>query len=149
MRATRIMPTTYLLLAMLAMIGVHLTYPHPRLLASPWVLVGILPILAGIALNLVADRALHRSGTAVKPLAESTALVTTGAYAVSRNPMYLGFVLILVGVGLLLGSAPPFAVVPIFAVFVDRVFIALEERKLAGRFGPDWEAYVRRTRRWA
>ena len=111
-------------------------------------MVGILPLAAGAALNLVADQAFKRVGTTVKPFQESSALVENGAFAVSRNPMYLGFTLILLGLALLLRALSPFAVVIAFAVVLDRAYIAVEERMLQAKFGDDWAAYTRRVRRW-
>lgn len=62
--------------------------------------------------------------------------------------MYLGFVLILLGLAILLGSLTPFIVVPLFAVLMDRAFIVVEEGMLAEKFGPVWLDYKQRTRRW-
>jgi len=62
--------------------------------------------------------------------------------------MYLGFVLILLGLAVLLGSLTPFIVVPIFAAVIDRVFIVVEEQMLANRFGQAWLDYKSRVRRW-
>jgi protein-S-isoprenylcysteine O-methyltransferase Ste14 len=62
--------------------------------------------------------------------------------------MYLGFVLILLGVAVLSGSATPFAVVIMFPVFVDTVFIRFEETKLGLTFGDDWLDYTAKVRRW-
>jgi protein-S-isoprenylcysteine O-methyltransferase Ste14 len=62
--------------------------------------------------------------------------------------MYLGFVLILLGVALLLGSLTPWLVIPIFAILIDRVFIQVEERMLAEQFGQDWSTYKAGARRW-
>jgi steroid 5-alpha reductase family enzyme len=86
--------------------------------------------------------------TTVRPFQESAALVTDGAYRISRHPMYLGFVLILLGPAVLLGSLTPFFVVPIFAVVMDRVFIVVEERMLAEEFGQAWLSYKAKVRRW-
>jgi steroid 5-alpha reductase family enzyme len=102
------------------------------------------PVIAGVALNLVADGAFHRAGTTVKPFQESSALLTDGVYRYSRHPMYLGFVLILIGVAILLGSLTPWVVIPVFAVLMEVVFIRVEERMLAEKFGPAWLAYKKR-----
>jgi protein-S-isoprenylcysteine O-methyltransferase Ste14 len=62
--------------------------------------------------------------------------------------MYLGFVLILVGVAIVLGSLAPFVVIPIFAILMDVVFIQVEERMLEQKFGSAWLEYTRKVRRW-
>jgi protein-S-isoprenylcysteine O-methyltransferase Ste14 len=56
--------------------------------------------------------------------------LTEGVYGISRHPIYLGFVLILIGVATLLGSFMPLVVIPIFVVLMEVVFIQVEERML-------------------
>jgi len=144
----RLLPPAYLGMALLAMVALHLVAPVASIPTFDVRLAGLAPLAAGIALNLAADRAFKKRGTTVKPFERSTALVTAGVLTLSRNPMYLGMVLILLGVALLLGSAAPFAVVALFALALDRRFIRVEERMLADAFGDDWRAYRRRVRRW-
>jgi protein-S-isoprenylcysteine O-methyltransferase Ste14 len=62
--------------------------------------------------------------------------------------MYLGMVLIVAGVAILLGSVTPWIAVAVLAVLLDRVFIAREEKMLAGTFGAAFEDYRARVRRW-
>ena len=62
--------------------------------------------------------------------------------------MYLGFVLILIGVALLLGTLSPYIIVAGFALLLEVKFIRMEEMKLAATFGIKWEMYKQRTRRW-
>jgi protein-S-isoprenylcysteine O-methyltransferase Ste14 len=144
----KIDPPVYLLLCVALMVLVHLLVPGRTVLRFPWRALGIGPLVLGILLNLVADRSFKRHGTAVKPLGQSTALVTGGAFRVSRHPMYLGFVLILLGIALLMGSLMPHALVLGFALFLDRVFVRFEERKLEATFGQVWLDYKRKARRW-
>jgi protein-S-isoprenylcysteine O-methyltransferase Ste14 len=62
--------------------------------------------------------------------------------------MYLGFVLILIGVAFLVGSLSPYLVIIIFSILLDQAYIAVEERMLAEKFGQKWEEYRQHTRRW-
>jgi protein-S-isoprenylcysteine O-methyltransferase Ste14 len=144
----RVMPTTYLFAAIVAIVVAHRALPLWRFLPHPWRYGGFALVVLGVVLNLVADRAFQRAGTTVRPGEESAALVTTGAFRLSRNPMYLGFVLILGGIALLLGSLSPWAVVAAFAVAMDRLFIRDEERALEQRFGAAWLDYRMGVRRW-
>jgi protein-S-isoprenylcysteine O-methyltransferase Ste14 len=89
-----------------------------------------------------------RAGTTIKPFEESSALVTTGPFRVSRNPVYLGMVLGLLGVAVLAGSLSPFLVIPLFAVLIDRRFIQAEEAQLERTFGASYVAYKSQVRRW-
>ena len=144
----RILPPTYLLAAIVAIGVMHVALPIWRFIPHPWSYLGLLLLVAGLALNGIADAAFKRAGTTVKPFDEPAALVTTGAFRVSRNPMYLGFVLILGGIALLLGSFSPWVVVAVFAVAMDRLFIRHEERALEQRFGAAWSEYRAKVRRW-
>ena len=143
-----ILPPTYLLIAMLIVILLHFVLPIGALLRIPWNLLGLIPLAVGVWLNLVADRAFKTRTTTVKPFEPSTALITDGAFAVSRHPMYLGFVLILIGLGMLLGSISPYIVVIVFAILMEAVFIDREEQMMAEQFGEDWQHYKARVRRW-
>jgi len=148
MRTKPILPPAYVLVALIGMLALHFLLPLARIIPLPWVLLGLIPLVAGIMLNILADRAFHQAGTTVKPFQESTRLITDGVFRISRHPMYLGFVLILVGVAILLGSLTPWVIVPIFATLMEVVFIQVEERMLAEKFGSDWTAYKKKVRRW-
>jgi protein-S-isoprenylcysteine O-methyltransferase Ste14 len=87
-------------------------------------------------------------GTTVKPLGKSTALVTSGPFRISRHPMYVGFVLVLLGAAMMLGTLTPFIIGAAFAIFIDVVFVRFEERKMEHQFGEAWREYKRRVRRW-
>ncbi len=115
---------------------------------GPWNWSGLVLVAAGVAVALAGSQAFGRAGTTRQPFVESTALVTSGVYRYSRNPMYLGMVLALLGVGLILGALTPFVVVPAFTWLVQRSFIAIEEQMLTAKFGATYTAYQRRVRRW-
>jgi protein-S-isoprenylcysteine O-methyltransferase Ste14 len=148
MKQKGILPPTYLLAAMIAMIALHFVLPLTTIVPMPWNLFGLIPVALGGALNLVADRAFKVVKTTVKPFEESSVLVTDGAFRISRNPMYLGYVLILLGLGVMMRSLGPLLVIPVFAVLMDRIFIEVEEQMLQDGFGEAWEAYKGRVRRW-
>lgn len=148
MNAEKTLPPFYLFMALAGMTLLHHFFPVLQLIPYPWNASGLVPLAAGIVLNLNADRLFKMHGTTVKPFEQSSALVTSGAYRFSRNPMYLGMVMILVGVGVLMGSLSPFTLIPVFVIIMDKVFIASEERMLDQRFGDDWRNYRARVRRW-
>ena len=148
MRLGRPLPPVVLLLAIILLAVMHFLVPGSRILAYPANLVGLLPLAVGVYLNLAADRLLKRHHTTVKPFQESTALLTTGVYGHTRNPMYLGFVFLLFGIALLLGSAGPLVIVALFPVLINLMYIRAEETMLRDRFGEEWVAYQARVRRW-
>lgn len=87
-------------------------------------------------------------GTSVRTCRPATELATGGAYRFSRNPMYVGFVAILLGIGVAIGGLLTMLSAVVMFLFLDRYVIPREERYLLRRFGGAYEAYKRRVRRW-
>ena len=107
--------------------------------------------VAGLALCVLGILPFRRAGTTVDPTRpeRASALVTTGIYSVTRNPMYLGMLLIIVAWGLWLANAVGLTLAPLaFVLYLDRVQIPREERALATAFGSDYTGYASRVRRW-
>jgi protein-S-isoprenylcysteine O-methyltransferase Ste14 len=144
----KVLPPTYLLVSIVTMIALRLLFPGPTVIALPWALLGLLPAVMKLSLSIVADRAFKKSGTTVKPFEESTALVTSGAYGLSRHPMYLGFTMLLLGLAVCLGALAPFLVVPVFAILMDINFIRAEEQMMETTFSQAWHDYKQKVRRW-
>lgn len=143
-----ILPPTYLLIALVLMVTLHWIIPLGSVLPIPWNLSGILLVAGGIWVSYVAEALFRRVKTTVKPFEIPSTLVTDGMFRFSRNPMYLGFAAILMGVAILLGSLAPFLVVPIFIALVDIRFIRIEERVLSQTFHQEWTDYAKKVRRW-
>lgn len=144
----QILPPTYVLVSSLVIILLGVLVPGATIFPFPWNLAGLIPLLIGVWLNLSADQALKQVQTTVKPFEEPTSLITSGAYRLSRNPMYLGFVLILLGAAMLFKGWIPVLVVPAFTVLMEMRFIHHEEKALEDKFDQTWRAYKRRVRRW-
>jgi protein-S-isoprenylcysteine O-methyltransferase Ste14 len=105
---------------------------------------------AGGLIGVAGVVAFHRSRTTVdprNPLATS-ALVTTGAYRLTRNPMYVGAFLALAAWATHIGNVLAFAGLPAFVAYLNRFQIAPEERALRARFGSSFCDYQRSVRRW-
>lgn len=131
-----------------------------------WLLAGANPTLAGNAIVLATAVAavvvvgisfcvsgvisFRRARTTVNPLQphKASALVTSGVYRVSRNPMYVGFAFLLLGWALALGEPLAFLGVPAFVLFITRFQIIPEERALTTLFGTEFERYCTAVRRW-
>jgi protein-S-isoprenylcysteine O-methyltransferase Ste14 len=148
MEPQKIMPPTWMLLALMIMLVFHFLVPVAWIIPPFWNLAGLILIGSGSILSFAGENTFHRARTTVRPFEESTVLVTEGFYRISRNPMYLGMLLILTGVALLLRSLSPFLVILPFAFFLDRAFVRVEERMLAEKFSASWLAYKEKTRRW-
>jgi protein-S-isoprenylcysteine O-methyltransferase Ste14 len=147
-RSLRIVPPVYLLAAVIVMLLLHRFVPVRQLIGWPWRWIGVAVIVGGLAFGFSAVALFRRHRTTLRPGQASTALVDAGPFRVTRNPMYVGMTIALMGVALLLGSLTPWAVVPLFGIVIDRNVIPLEERMLVGVFGDEYARYQARVRRW-
>ena len=89
-----------------------------------------------------------RMGTTPEPNGEATALLTSGPFRWSRNPLYLGLAILLVGLGVKLDSGWMLGLSLVLVLLLDRLVIAREEVRLRAQFGDEYLAYTRRVRRW-
>lgn len=105
---------------------------------------------AGLSIDIVSILAFHRAKTTVTPLVpeKATSLVVTGLYRFSRNPMYLGLLLVVSGIALLLGSFVNLVVIVAFVAYITAFQIRPEEERLTEVFGAQYLAYTREVRRW-
>jgi len=104
--------------------------------------------LAGAVLAMSGVVGFSRAKTSRVPIRPATSLVTSGPYAFTRNPMYLGLALATGSCGLLLMTWWPIILLIPTLVIIQRFVIVPEERYLHRRFGRDYETYARRVRRW-
>jgi protein-S-isoprenylcysteine O-methyltransferase Ste14 len=109
---------------------------------------GLALIVAGSALVVWAFIAFARARTTVRPDRAATALVMTGPYGFSRNPIYVADALIYVGVALLVNSAWALVLLPVVLALLARRVIRREEQYLHAEFGDEYEQFRRRVRRW-
>lgn len=105
--------------------------------------IGILVAVSGVV-------AFRRARTTVNPMRPdgASSLVVGGIYRYTRNPMYLGMLLVLIGWAAYLARPWALMVLPVLVIYMNRFQIGPEERVLVGIFGAEFEAYRRRVRRW-
>jgi len=110
--------------------------------------VGWLLGIGGLLLFVAAISTLVRARTTFLPNRESNTLVVAGPFALSRNPIYVGFMSIYVGIALVTNIAWPILILPLVWIVMRMYIIAREERYLAAKFGDSYVQYRRRVRRW-
>jgi protein-S-isoprenylcysteine O-methyltransferase Ste14 len=102
----------------------------------------------GIALTAYAAREFTRAGTSVVPRQPAMALVTGGPYAITRNPIYIGFLLVYVGSAIVLTSVWALLLLVPVLVVLQRGVVMREEAYLEAKFGDAYRTYQARVRRW-
>ncbi len=124
--------------------------PLPALPAAARLPAAIILALAGVAIVASGVVSFRRARTTTSPLKPetSTSLVSTGIYRITRNPMYLGMLTILLAWAAYLPSAWALAGPVAFALYITRFQIIPEERALHSLFGAAFADYARRVRRW-
>jgi protein-S-isoprenylcysteine O-methyltransferase Ste14 len=118
--------------------------------ASVRLTAAVLLALAGVAIAMSGVISFRRAQTTVNPLKPetSTALVSTGIYRITRNPMYLGMLAVLLAWAVYLPSAWALLGPVAFALYITRFQIIPEERALQSLFGTAFAEYTHRIRRW-
>jgi len=122
--------------------SLHFDVPWHNVLAVVLVSAGFITGISGV----VTFRKAKTTVNPVKPHASS--LVTSGVYAISRNPMYLGGFTMLLGWTIFLSNPLAFLFLPLYVLYLNRFQIAPEERVLTSLFGETYVAYQARARRW-
>lgn len=108
-------------------------------------------MVAGVLLAGAGVRTFFKAKTTINPTTPGavSALVTGGVYRYSRNPMYVGFTLVLVGWGMYLANLAALIVLPpVYVAYIDRFQILPEEKVLERLFGEEFESYRKNVRRW-
>lgn len=147
---TRIPPPIAAGLFALAMWGIARLLPHFSVVVPGSGILAAVLCASGILIDVAAMFSFRRHRTSVNPIDPTAAgtVVTTGLYKHSRNPMYLGLVLLLSALAAKLSNVASLLVVPLFVLYMNRFQIGPEERALAQKFGADYDRYRETVRRW-
>jgi len=123
--------------------------PSLHLDVSAYNWLGFVLVSVGFVTGIAGVATFRKANTTVNPMKPHAAsLVTWGVYAISRNPMYLGGLIMLLGWAIFLFNALAFLALPVYVLYLNRFQIAPEERALTSLFGNSYVAYQMRARRW-
>jgi protein-S-isoprenylcysteine O-methyltransferase Ste14 len=142
------MPPTYFIILLLLSIGLHFVSPIIKFRYSPYDYLGFILILFGITINLWIDLIFKKNQISVKPYEMPNSFITSGPFRLSRHPMYLGMVSILLGIAIFLSSLITFVFPLIFLILMEILFIPMEEKNLEMKFGNKFIDYKKKVRRW-
>ena len=109
---------------------------------------GVALIAGAILIDVLAVLAFRRHHTTILPNKGADRLITTGIFAWSRNPIYLGNFMLVAGAGLLSGIWALVLAAPVALLATKKLAVEREEQHLSLKFGNDWKTYRQRTRRW-
>jgi protein-S-isoprenylcysteine O-methyltransferase Ste14 len=123
-------------------------WPLPTGHASIASIVGAGLAAAALALALASMGRFWRSKTSISPNRPAAALVISGPYRFTRNPMYVGMAMLTVALALILGTWWPVILLVPTLMVLQRLVIVREERYLQRRFPGEYERYMRQVRRW-
>jgi len=149
-RIIKIYPPVYMLMGAALIWAAHQYFPVYTLLLPPWNQIGLGVIGFALSMDLYALLLFFKAKTTPHPFREhkTCQLVITGIYRLTRNPMYVGLLLLLTGWTLYLGTISGFMVLPLFIWVINHEQIVHEEQIMLAKFGACYRDYQQRVRRW-
>ncbi len=144
----KINPPAYLLACLVLMFALRLWLPLYEFVDPPQAYAGLVAVLFGIVVSAGSSGLFKKAGTGVEPFSEASVLVTGGLYRFSRNPMYLGMFIMLLGFAFMMGRLGALLPLPFFMLIISQRFVIPEESFLEAAFGQEYLDYKSRVRRW-
>lgn len=148
MKVRKLLPPIAVLLSIVCMILLDKWLPIQHVLLPPWTDVGIVFILIGLYTVFSTSRLIKNLDTEIHTFKNPRLLITTNLFAFSRNPIYLGFTSLLLGIAICLGSLSPFLLAVNFFCLANFWYIPFEEKKMESTFGDKYNNYKKKVRRW-
>ncbi|MAS59390.1 MAG: hypothetical protein CMD42_06750 [Gammaproteobacteria bacterium] len=144
----KLYPPHFLLISVIVMLAIWYVFSssNPKnifLMSTGWVL-----IVSGLTCNVIAANQFIKAKTSIIPLTESSFLVKKGIFRFSRNPMYTGMTIFLIGLGVILNNFYNIVVIIGFFLLIRNKFVMKEEELLKETFGEEYLSYIKEVRRW-
>lgn len=148
--ALKVPPVAQVIITAAAMYGVSKMVPALTFSLNGSTALAVGLGVMGLSLGVMGVTQFRIAQTTPNPqaLEKVSSLVTSGIYRYSRNPMYLGLVLILLGWAFYLSHFLAFVLLPVFILYMTRFQIQPEEQMMARKFGKTYQAYLNKVRRW-
>jgi protein-S-isoprenylcysteine O-methyltransferase Ste14 len=120
----------------------------PKIIPKPYNYLGIILILFGTIINLWTDNLFKKEKTNVKYHKIPSKLISYGPFEISRNPMYLGMLTILLGTAIIIQNLVAFVFPIAFFIIINYKFIPTEEKNMEKKFKLNYLKYKKKARRW-
>ncbi|WP_426222720.1 methyltransferase family protein [Psychrobacter sp. DWR1-2-3] len=148
--ALKVPPVAQVIITAAAMYGVSKMVPALTFSLNGSTALAVGLGVMGMSLGVMGVTQFRKAQTTPNPqaLEKVSSLVTSGIYRYSRNPMYLGLVLILLGWAFYLSHFLAFVLLPVFILYMTRFQIQPEEQMMARKFGKTYQVYLNKVRRW-
>ena len=143
-----IMPNTYFFGFAIIEVFFGIYFPIVKIDITPINYLGITIIAFGVYINQNSKKLIESNNTTVIPFQKSNTLITTGPFKYSRNPMYLGLFIILIGEAILVTSLSSLFIAFIFLQIIQYIFILTEESMLERNFKQEYLDYAIKVNRW-
>ncbi len=141
-------PPIWLLLGLIAIWLLQKYLPIIQYDSNLLTVAGVVLMVLGAVLDIWSAGLFTRAKTPLIPFTQSSAVVSSGPYRFTRNPMYLGMALILLGAVFFFGAVSGSIIVPLFMLVIQKRFIEGEERHMEALLGEEYLIYKQRVRRW-
>jgi protein-S-isoprenylcysteine O-methyltransferase Ste14 len=141
-------PPRIAMLLLAAAASLHIVTPLGSIAVHPAKSIAVVTIVAGFSIMLWAWWQFRQHSVAICPTVHTERLITTGIYRLTRNPMYLGMIMMLAGVAAWFGSLPFVLATAVYFILINSVFCPYEERKLVAEFSEEYRRYAAQVGRW-
>lgn len=144
----KLIPPILFLICIVGMVLVRNIITIKKIIPEPYNYIGVVFIAIGLIFTIKVRKQFDKTDTEIHTFKKPRKLVTTGLFKVSRNPIYLGFTISLLGVWMLLGTLLPILGCLLFILITNYWYIPHEERIMEKTFGLEYEIYKSKVRRW-
>ena len=144
----KLVPPFLFLFSVIGMFVLSRFYPIQEWVKTPYNLLGIVPFSLGLFILISTLTRYRKTKTEINTFKKPKKLITNGFFQYSRNPIYLGFTLILLGIALLLGNVAALIPVACFFLAANFWYVPFEEKNMEIVFGKNYLFYKKKVRRW-
>lgn len=142
-----LIPPVFVLLTLMLIVTFYFSCPSFNVIDFPYNLVGLLSAVYGFAI-MSKVRDLFKKHNTTLEIKQSSSMITEGVFAKSRNPMYIGMFLLLLGFGVCSTNVLSILACFVFVLLVNGLVIPQEEKLMKEAFGHEYDAYKSKVRRW-